>query len=514
MGTQLQFVAPIAISAARVREALARAEDPLATDLDLHVWLQGGQVLPPEHIRPGRAFCRFDVKPERLAAAAEVRGEIRIAAELATVADEPTHAAASEYRVGRSQEDGQGRGPDAATTRRLDRIEGRAVRLPFAEAPGVAVSALVCFKSGLEEPSEPMIMRTLRPLVHVEHRIAAVVAKRAAPPPAVAVAVATRARHAAMEAQAEPAEEPSRPPKRDALERYEAELRARHPVAEEPALRELDKEILAAAAVERAVAAPAPVKIARAASAAPRVAHAEGCLDPADLTDEDRARRRRSATGTWRPNEELLLCATSTRTKADAKTDSIFDLKNVWSFGSNLRDEFQQTNRCPTRVHPLDFKLLLDDARAVRRLKSETRALEVGPREIPPQHRRGDAGEPLATACEYPTDGGPVHMGRFHCHGTSCFEDDGDDFDCTLYGSVANAPELWRPVRSCHQIARATDRLFVVSVSPADDVFLLVRHFKYSREPAYGVIFAPNARTAGRTPGPTALLPHTTPSRF
>ena len=563
VGARLRLEPSPLVAVARVKEALARREDPLATDVSLHVWVQDGRVLARADIYPREPYCRCVVDPQRLAAAADAApswSEVPIAGAVLVVGGEPASGGARQFRAGSGAlaEEAESGGAGVGRAGDVGVRQGRAVRLPIAEAPDVAVTALVCFQPGRADLGSDVILGALRRLVTVEEPVAV-------PPPARRAPVGSRT---PLDAFDDGGEERA-PPRRDALERYVAEREARPPPHRAPRLVGMDSEILAAAESRPAPAIVAPLPAAsvfstvelcqatpggatasvrcrvgervtrtfeasaiRRPSAEPgevvfastcrfgdaaetratlerellRLARGERlacterverCLDPRLLTDEERARRRepRGAggdAGVFVAGEELPLCAEPVVAgPAPPAPEPVVDRDHIWTFGRTLGDSFAKTRRCPRQPKALDFELVFRDARMVRRLNTETRALEVASPDIPRHHRRGAAHEPLATACEYRLDGGPVHVGRMHCHGTSCFEDRGDDLDCTLYGSAASAPELWRPVRSCERGARATDHLYVVSASPDDDVFMLVRYFKYSKLPSYGVLFAP-----------------------
>jgi hypothetical protein len=162
----VRFNAPLRVTPQAVSEALAAQDDPLSVVKGLHLYLQGGHVVPPDEVRMGAAYCRVDVDLAKAnAAEARAGGDDAVpvtSAELViasaplkgdphdyggggdAVPDEKARHGLIESRWRRYAQEAEGRGVQ----------QGRSIEVGFREAPDNWVNAIVCFKKGAEYPNE------------------------------------------------------------------------------------------------------------------------------------------------------------------------------------------------------------------------------------------------------------------------------------------------------------------------------------------------------------------------
>lgn len=616
----IRFERPLTVRGAELREALARANDPLAVGRRIHIYVQRGKIVPPTRLATKRTYCRIEVDPERVLpdAAREALADLRderfpISGREIEVSAPPVRADPNDYSGDKSilpGEEPRERLFEAKWARfdpkRSSRLvlQGRALDVRLESTPGNAIAAVICFKRGTEFPDDddlefafqriakltmarrPPSSAPPTPRVDTHPEVIAKAVSTPVSPEApiesvetTAVALDSSRPGNAARGESEHREEkesPARAELDEALGRLPedgsppsseqaarksgegklpmvtppAEVCAKDPEALEPTVvcRDGDRvtrTLLANLLAPRSGgvgAAPLNSGCDWTTDASSREIYEEDLLslakgrglrctvrkEPCRDSDDSRADGRGEGTrkarpakreASFKPEEDLPLCKVPNgksrgQENPAVQTEPIFSRELVWAYGRRLREDFERTRSCPARLQLLDFDVLASDPRIVGLLNPDTAPLEVETVEIPKQHLQSAAADAnVAVSCGYDREGLQVLRSSFHCHGASCFEQVGNNYDCTPFHAFVSAPAVWVPGRSCDEGARRTEKMLLVSMGKDNEVFLVVRYLKTGGDPEFQLIF-PRIKRAPRRVRPPMVSAPCEPARL
>ncbi len=302
--TVLRFEAPLGVARAALNEAVAAQDDPLSMLNKLHLYVQGGRVVPPEEVRLAVPYCRVDIdlgKVKGEAARPDAQGKIPISGRELVLTQKPLRGNPHDYDDGKDQPVAdKGAHPTLESKWAASKeaegkgaIWGTAIELRFRPADDSAVRAIVCMKKGAEPPSEEEFQRAFGKLAAIQPQAESAPSSASADEDASAAAAQARSVGASRpETPAGQSEGAAAP--RDRLKEYEESRKAKKPVkAPEPS--DLD------AAVSQVPASPtASNGSGRAAKAAPTDAGAHqdgGQFDWLTGGDSDAAAGKKSKSG-------------------------------------------------------------------------------------------------------------------------------------------------------------------------------------------------------------------------